>query len=61
MGIKYTVYLIKGSDNLGSFEVLRRYNDFYELRIALMKKWPGCYIPPIPEKLLGSGNDTETV
>ncbi|CAK84820.1 unnamed protein product (macronuclear) [Paramecium tetraurelia] len=61
LGIKYTVYLIKGLDNQGSFEVFRRYNDFYELRVALIKKWPGCYIPPIPEKLLGSGNDAEIV
>ncbi|CAD8060624.1 unnamed protein product [Paramecium sonneborni] len=60
-GQKFTVYLIKGSDNQGSFEVQRRYNDFFELRELLVKKWPGCYIPPIPEKALASGNDIETV
>ncbi|CAD8146874.1 unnamed protein product [Paramecium pentaurelia] len=60
-GQKFTVYLIKGSDNQGSFEIYRRYNDFYELRELLVKKWPGCYIPPIPEKALASGNDNETV
>lgn len=39
----------------------RRYTDFFELRELLIKKWPGCYIPPIPEKVLASGNDIETV
>ncbi|CAD8057735.1 unnamed protein product [Paramecium sonneborni] len=61
LGSKFTQYMIKGTDNLGSFQVYRRYNDFFDLRANLIKKWPGCYIPPIPEKLLGSGNDTETV
>jgi len=54
---KHTVYNIKGSDRLGSFDVFRRYTDFYELREVLIKKWPGCYVPPIPEKMLASGND----
>ena len=26
------------------------YSDFYDLRAFLLKRWPGCYIPPIPPK-----------
>lgn len=46
---------------MGVFETFRRYNDFFELHEVLVQKWPGCYLPPIPEKVLGSGNDQETV
>jgi hypothetical protein len=42
--------LISGSDDLGTFEIRRRYNDFFYFRESLAKKWPGVYIPPIPEK-----------
>ena len=28
----------------------RRYNEFLALRNALVERWPGCYIPCIPEK-----------
>lgn len=47
---KHTVYNLKGEDANGKFDVYRRYTDFHELRDQLAKKWPGCYIPPIPEK-----------
>ena len=47
---KYVVYNIKGFDKDGQFEVLRRYSNFYVLRSALLKRWPGCFIPPLPEK-----------
>ena len=46
----YTTYMISGHDKLGTFEIRRRYNDFFYFREALKKKWPGLYIPPIPEK-----------
>lgn len=49
---KHTVYNIKGEDKLGSFDVYRRYNDFYELRELLVRKWPGCFIPSIPVFLI---------
>jgi len=45
--IKYTV---RGEDSQGLFECLRRYNEFYALRNALLQRWPGCYVPCIPEK-----------
>jgi len=34
----------------GSFQVRKRYSDFYLLRTALREKWPGYYIPAIPPK-----------
>lgn len=47
---KYVIYAIRGSDNDGSFEIYRRYSDFNNLRKVMIKRWPGCYIPPLPEK-----------
>jgi hypothetical protein len=46
----FYTYLISGSDDVGNFEIRRRYNDFFYYREALVKKWPGIYVPPIPEK-----------
>lgn len=46
----FVTYLVSGTDELGTFEIRRRYNDFFYLRESLHKKWPGIYIPPIPEK-----------
>ena len=46
----YIIYTVLGIDRLGSFEIERRYNDFYILRELFVDRWPGCYIPPIPEK-----------
>ena len=45
--VKYTV---TGVDQLGPFEVQRRYNEFLSVNRALNERWPGCYIPAIPEK-----------
>ena len=40
----------KGTDKNGAFEAHRRFNDFYELRLALTKRWPGVYVPSLPPK-----------
>jgi len=45
--IKYTV---TGIDSEGKFEVQRRYKEFDALHLALLDRWPGCYVPAIPEK-----------
>ena len=68
---KHTIYNVKGMDNLGQFDIYRRYNDFYALRDYLVIKWPGCYIPPIPvcftklnffqSKEFAGGNDDQVV
>ena len=47
---KYILYTVRGTDKKGKFEVLRRYSDFVALRDILVKRWPGCYIPPLPPK-----------
>jgi hypothetical protein len=53
--IKYTVI---GKDSEGRFEIQRRYNEFLALNRVLNERWPGCYVPAIPEKqLLGDKED----
>lgn len=47
--IKYTV---SGVDGDGPFEESRRFREFYALRNVLVQRWPGIYIPAIPEKKL---------
>lgn len=47
---KYILYTVRGQDRKGTFEVLRRYSDFYALRTSLQTRWPGCFVPPIPPK-----------
>lgn len=46
--IKYTV---AGKDSQGDFTTQRRYNEFLSLRKIFTDRWPGCYIPAIPEKV----------
>ena len=48
----YTVYTIKGTDKTGSFEHEHRYSDFDHIRSALVHRWPGCFVPPLPPKKL---------
>jgi hypothetical protein len=43
-------YSVIGEDNDGAFNVTRRYTDFHKLRTALVARWPGVYVPPIPPK-----------
>jgi hypothetical protein len=54
---KYTVYLIKGEDRNGIIEVYRRFNEFYELREAMKQRWPGCYIPAVPDKNVNKNDE----
>lgn len=53
--VKYTV---TGQDQEGKFEIVRRYNEFHILHTVLNDRWPGCFIPCIPEKqILGDKED----
>lgn len=53
--VKYTV---TGCDEEGSFEVRRRYKEFYQLWASLIERWPGCYVPGIPpKKMLDNKNE----
>ena len=48
--MSYTVYHITGEDKKGSIDVFRRFNEFYKMRLAIVKRFPGCFIPSIPDK-----------
>lgn len=48
--MKYTVYHIVGEDKNGPIDVYRRFNEFYKMRVALIKRFPGCFVPSIPVK-----------
>jgi hypothetical protein len=50
MGGGHTAYNMKGSDGNGEFDVTRRYKEFLVFRETLTKRFPGFFIPPIPEK-----------
>jgi sorting nexin-1/2 len=56
--IKYTV---SGVDSDGPFEETRRFSEFYALREALATRWPGVYIPAIPEKKMMGNKDDKFV
>mmetsp|Transcript_2632 Transcript_2632/g.4085 ORF Transcript_2632/g.4085 Transcript_2632/m.4085 type:complete len:374 (+) Transcript_2632:498-1619(+) len=49
-GKKYTIYMVEGWDSLGEFQITRRYKEFLLLRDVLFSRYPGLYIPPIPQK-----------
>lgn len=48
--IGHVTYTVTGEDKEGTFEGSRRYKDFFSLRQALVNRWPGVYVPPIPPK-----------
>jgi hypothetical protein len=47
--VKYTV---EGVDDEGDFSEVRRFREFHALAQVLRTRWPGCYVPSIPEKKL---------
>ncbi len=54
----HVTYTVRGYDDDGPFEGAKRYNDFFNLRAALLTRWPGVYIPPIsPKKAIGNKDD----
>lgn len=46
----HIVYEVRGHDNEGDWEGLRRFNEFYVLRDTIGKRWPGIPIPNVPPK-----------
>mmetsp|Transcript_23403 Transcript_23403/g.17821 ORF Transcript_23403/g.17821 Transcript_23403/m.17821 type:complete len:180 (+) Transcript_23403:587-1126(+) len=59
-------YLVNGEDDEGDFEQSRRFREFYALRQVLIMRWPGIYVPSIPEKHLNlpvptKSNDEEFI
>ena len=56
---KWTAYLIIGYDKNGDIDVCRRFSEFHALRLAIVKRWPGCFVPSIPNKNYLMKNDKE--
>jgi len=48
---RLTVYTIRGKDGEGDFENTRKYKEFTALRTALLKRWPGVYVPPVENRI----------
>ena len=46
----HIVYNVTGRDLQGEWECKRRYNEFFLLQEALVKRWPGIVIPLVPPK-----------
>jgi hypothetical protein len=43
-------YSVTGVDDEGEFTDVRRFREFHALGQVLRTRWPGCYVPSIPEK-----------
>ena len=50
-----------GVDSEGAFEDVRRFSQFFALKNALQQRWPGIYIPALPEKKLVGNNEAKFV
>jgi sorting nexin-1/2 len=46
----FVVYTVIGLIKKEQFEIQRRYSDFAALRAALVERFPGLYVPPVPSK-----------
>ena len=54
-------YSVTGVDDDGEFNDVRRYREFHALADILRIRWPGCYVPSIPEKKMVGSDDTQFV
>lgn len=54
-------YSVSGVDMDGPFDEVRRYRDFFALKNGLTQRWPGIFIPALPEKKLVGNNDDKFV
>jgi hypothetical protein len=51
-------YSVTGVDDEGEFQDVRRFREFHALGQVLRIRWPGCYVPSIPEKkIVGQNNE----
>ena len=50
-------YNVTGVDPNGDFVTKRRFREFAALSTVLKARWPGCYIPSIPEKKFMKSTD----
>ena len=59
---KYVVYMTRGVDLQGhKWEANRRYNEFYTLREAQQRMWPGLFLPYMPSKKLVGNRDVKFI
>ena len=49
-------YSVTGVDDEGDFSETRRFREFHALAQVLRTRWPGCYVPSIPEKKMVNQN-----
>lgn len=49
-GSNKEIYVVKGQDSEGVFEVMRKTKDFNLMRKLLLVQWPGVYLPTIKAK-----------
>lgn len=57
----FITYEVVGYDMKGSFQVRKRYSDFYVLRQTIKERWPGYYIPAIPPKKAIGNMETDFI
>ena len=55
------MYTVFGMDRQGRFEIFRRYSDFWTLREVFVDRWPGLYIPPIPNKRMMGNSKSQFI
>ena len=58
---KHYQYAVTGVDQDGEYDTRRRYSEFDALRVVLSARWPGIYIPAIPEKKTLGNKDQQFV
>lgn len=58
---KHNVYRIHGQDDMGEIDVTRRYSDFVVLKQHMTSRWPGIYVPSLPEKRFLGNNESNFV
>lgn len=57
--LEFTVYNVVGEDQNSKFDVERRYSEFNYLRKKLKERWPGVFIPAIPNKKILNKNESQ--
>ena len=48
-------------DDEGEFTEVRRFREFHALGESLKTRWPGCYMPSIPEKKVVGKEDEKFI
>ena len=56
-----TKYTVAGVDEDGNFKIMRRFKEFHALSTQLRTRWPGIYIPAMPEKKLMNLKNEEVI